>query len=135
VHCRAGNNSCLWTGPRDQFAIHRTLCTADLSRSFLNQFVAITEKIEQLKLNARNIILQRQQLVSYDTLKSEMIRLDQCCNNLENDNKQLKLQLSKLDQQSDLLKKKIPSPRTMSKYIFAIALVDYFTFVSDSTGR
>jgi hypothetical protein len=135
VRCPAGGNLCIWSGLRDQFTIHLTQCTAELNRSFLNQFVAITKEMEKLELNVRDIIFQRQQLVSYDKLKSEMICLDQCCTNLQNDNQQLNLQLSKLDQESELLKQTIPALRIASKYEFVIGVVDYFTFLSDDTGR
>ncbi|CAF1531239.1 unnamed protein product [Adineta steineri] len=48
------------------------------------------------------------ELMSSDQLKSEMVRYDQHGQELENENQQLQLEVSKLDQQSELLKQKIP---------------------------
>jgi E3 ubiquitin-protein ligase NRDP1 len=135
VRCPADNNQCAWTGPRDQLDTHVTQCTAESRRFLLNEFKAVQKQIDQLQLNVRHIVLQRQQLVSCDKLNSEVMCLDQRCKILENSNQQLESQLSKLDQQSELLKQRLPSPKIVRKYPFATVVADCFTFISSSTGK
>ncbi|UJR13188.1 hypothetical protein I4U23_000210 [Adineta vaga] len=109
VYCSAGNNQCVWIGSRDKLKDHLSQCTTELKVSFLKHFVTVNNEIKQLQMKKEVIISQRQRLVSAIVLESKRNSLNQRYQNLENDNQKLQLQLSKLNQESELLKEKMTS--------------------------
>ena len=111
VCCPAGNDSCIWTGFREEFAIHHTQCTAELKSSFDRQFVDIEKQMKQLQYHVDRIISQQKQFVPYDKCKLQIDQFHQRCSNLEHENEQLRLQLSELNQRNQSIKQSIPSTR------------------------